>query len=150
MELKLRPIGVVHNQVPPGTRRIPREKVESEIAISPEWVDALDDVEGFSHLWVIFHFSQSPSPDTPRVHPQGRDDAPLVGIFATRSPVRPNPIGLALVELLALEGDRLRVRGLDAYDGTPVLDLKPYLPDGDSLPQARVPDWLARFQTDES
>lgn len=149
MEFELRSIGVVHNQVPSGTRRIPREEVESEIVISPEWVDALEGVEGFSHLWVIFHFSQSPSPDTPRVHPQGRDDAPLVGIFATRSPVRPNPIGLALVELLALEGDRLRVRGLDAYDGTPVLDLKPYLPGGDSMPYARVPEWLVRLQTDE-
>jgi tRNA-Thr(GGU) m(6)t(6)A37 methyltransferase TsaA len=150
MEVTLRPIGVVHNQIPPGTRRIARQEVESEIVINPEWVDALEGVEGFSHLWVIFHFSQSPSPETPRVHPQGRDDVPFVGIFSTRSPVRPNPIGLALVELLALDGNRLCVRGLDAFDGTPVLDLKPYLPEGDSSPQARVPHWLVRLQIDKS
>ena len=63
------------------------EEVESEIVVNPAWVDALEGVEGFSHLWVIFQFSLSPSPETPRVHPQGRDDVPLVGIFATRSPV---------------------------------------------------------------
>jgi tRNA-Thr(GGU) m(6)t(6)A37 methyltransferase TsaA len=72
-----------------------------------------------------------------------------VGRFATRSPVRPNPIGMTPVELLAVEGNCLRVRGLDAFDGTPVLDLKPYLPQGDSLPQACVPDWLTRLQNGE-
>ena len=83
---------------------------------------------------------------------QGHQLRPQIGVqadFATRSPVRPNPIGLALVELLTLEEDRLRVRGLDAYDGTPVLDLKPYLPAGESMPDARVPEWLVRLQTDE-
>jgi len=146
-ELRLRPIGIVQNGVPPGTQDVYWEDVASEIVVSPEWAGALDGIEGFSHLWVIFYFSQSLPPDSPRVHPQGRSDMPLVGRFATRAPFRPNPIGLTAVELLAVEDNRLRVRGLDTFDGTPVLDLKPYLPRGDSLPEARVPDWLTRLQS---
>ena len=146
LELTLHPIGVVRNDVPPGTRDVRWQDVESEIVVNPEWAGALDGVEGFSHLWVLFYFSQSPPPESLRTHPQGRADAPLVGRFATRTPVRPNPIGLTPVELLAVEGNRLCVRGLDTFDGTPVLDLKPYLPGGDSLPEARVPDWLTRLQ----
>lgn len=146
MELTLRPIGVVHNAVLSGQREIEWETIESEIVINPEWADALDGIEGFSHVWVLFHLSGSPSPESLRTHPQGQDDAPLVGRFATRSPVRPNPIGLTPVELLAIEGNCLQVVGLDAFDGTPVLDLKPYLPRGDSIPHARVPGWLARLQ----
>ena len=146
MELTLRPIGVVRNGISSGRREIRWQEIESEIVINPEWADALDGIEGFSHLWVLFYLSESPLPESLRTHPQGCDDTPLVGRFATRSPVRPNPIGLTPVELLAVEGNCLRVRGLDAFDGTPVLDLKPYLPRGDSLPHARVPDWLARLQ----
>ena len=142
MELKLRPIGVVRNGIPPDRPEVEWEPLESEIVVDAEWADALDGIAGFSHAWVLFFLSNSPPPESPRTHPQGRADLPLVGRFATRSPVRPNPIGMTSVELLAVEGNRLRVRGLDAFDGTPVLDLKPYLPRGDSIPDARVPDWL--------
>jgi tRNA-Thr(GGU) m(6)t(6)A37 methyltransferase TsaA len=145
MELRLHPIGFVHNDFSTGGRDIEWQDVESEIMIEPEWTDALTGIQDFSHLWVIFYFTQSSQPATARTRPQGRADAPLVGRFATRSPVRPNPIGMTPVELLAIRGSRLRVRGLDAFDGTPVLDLKPYLPRGDSLPHARVPDWLTRL-----
>ena len=147
MEIRLRPIGVVNNEVASGGREIEWEAIESEIVIFPEWVDALDGVEGFSHVWVLFHFSQLLPLESLRTHPQSRDDAPLVGRFATRSPVRPTPIGMTPVELLAVEENCLRVRGLDAFDGTPVLDLKPYLPRGDSIPDARVPNWLRRLQS---
>jgi tRNA-Thr(GGU) m(6)t(6)A37 methyltransferase TsaA len=146
MEVTLRPIGVVHNSVSSGRREVKWEKVESEIEVNSEWADALDGIEDFSHVWVLFYLSGSLPPESPRTRPQGRDDAPLVGRFATRSPVRPNPIGLTPVELLAIEGNRLQVMGLDAFDGTPVLDLKPYLPRGDSISHARVPDWLTRLQ----
>jgi tRNA-Thr(GGU) m(6)t(6)A37 methyltransferase TsaA len=146
MEIRLHPIGVVRNEVGSGGREVEWEAVDSEILIDPEWVDALDGIDGFSHVWVLFYFSASPRPEAARTHPQGRGDLPLVGRLATRSPVRPNPIGLTPVELLAVEGNCLRVRGLDAFDGTPVLDLKPYLPRGDSIPDARVPDWLTQLQ----
>jgi len=147
MQVTLRPIGVVHNSIPSGHGEVRWEEIESELTIDAEWAGALDGIDGFSHVWVIFFLSGSPPPDAPRTHPQGRGDLPLVGRFATRSPVRPNPIAMTAVELLAVEGNRLQVRGLDAFDGTPVLDLKPYLPRGDSIPQARVPDWLTRLQT---
>jgi len=146
VNLVLHPIGIVHNPIPSGKRDIRWETVDSQVVIEPAWADALDGIEGFSHIWVLFQLSQSAPPESPCTHPQGREDAPLVGRFATRTPVRPNPIGMTAVELLAVEGNRLQVRGLDAFDGTPVLDLKPYLPQGDSLPQARVPDWLTRLQ----
>ncbi|GAB4539221.1 MAG: tRNA (N6-threonylcarbamoyladenosine(37)-N6)-methyltransferase TrmO [Anaerolineae bacterium] len=146
MKLELYPIGVVHNDISSGRREVQWETVESQITINPEWAGALDGIEDFSHIWVIFCFSQSRSPEMLRTRPQGCEDAPLVGRFATRSPVRPNPIGMTPVELLAVEGNRLQVRGLDAFDGTPVLDIKPYLPRGDSIPEARVPGWLSRLQ----
>jgi tRNA-Thr(GGU) m(6)t(6)A37 methyltransferase TsaA len=146
LELVLQPVGFVRNDVQSGGPDVDWKTVASVIEINPEWIAALEGIEDFSHVWVLFYFSQSPAPEAPLIHPQRREDMPLVGLFATRSPVRPNPIGLTPVELLAVEAGRLRVRGLDAVDGTPVLDLKPYLPRGDSLPDARVPDWLTRLQ----
>jgi tRNA-Thr(GGU) m(6)t(6)A37 methyltransferase TsaA len=145
-ELVLQPIGFVRNDIRSRGRDVDWKTITSIIVINPEWIAALEGIEDFSHVWVLFYLSQSPPPDAPRVHPQRREDMPLVGLFATRSPVRPNPIGLTPVELLAVEEGRLQVRGLDAINGTPVLDLKPYLPGGDSLPDARVPDWLTRLQ----
>lgn len=145
----LRPIGVVRNSISSGGREVRWEAVESDILLDPVWAEALEGITGFSHVWVLFCFSQSAPPESLRTHPQGRADVPLVGRFATRSPSRPNPIGMTPVELLAVEGNCLRVRGLDAFDGTPVLDIKPYLPQGDSLLQARVPDWLTRLQNGE-
>jgi tRNA-Thr(GGU) m(6)t(6)A37 methyltransferase TsaA len=150
MEVTLRPIGVVYNKIPSGRPDVEWDKIESEIEVNSEWIGALDGIEGFSHVWVLFYLSGSPPPEALRTRPQGRDDAPLVGRFATRSPVRPNPIGLTPVDLVGIEGNRLRVIGLDAFDGTPVLDLKPYLPRGDSIPHARVPEWLTRLQAKSS
>lgn len=144
-QLILRPIGWVRNSVSSGGREVCWDAIESCIALDPAWAEGLQGITGFSHVWVLFYFSQSPPPESLCTHPQGREDAPLVGRFATRSPTRPNPIGMTAVELLAVEGNCLRVRGLDAFDGTPVLDIKPYLPHGDSLPHARVPDWLRRL-----
>jgi tRNA-Thr(GGU) m(6)t(6)A37 methyltransferase TsaA len=92
--------------------------------MDPEFELGLTDIEGFSHLFVIWMFDRSEGYEllgTPPI-----DDRPH-GVFATRSPRRPNPIGLTVVELLGREGRRLRVRGVDMLDGTPVLDLKPYL-----------------------
>jgi tRNA-Thr(GGU) m(6)t(6)A37 methyltransferase TsaA len=80
-----------------------------------------------------------------KVHPRGREDMPLLGVFATRTPYRPNPIGLTLVELMKVEGNVLTVRGLDAFDGTPVLDIKPF-DYWDIAEAARVPEWWTRLK----
>jgi tRNA-Thr(GGU) m(6)t(6)A37 methyltransferase TsaA len=79
------------------------------------------------------------------LHPQRCEDLPLVGLFATRSPARPNPIGVQVVDLVSREGTVLTVRHLDALNNSPVLDVKPYLPRGDSVPDAITPAWVSRL-----
>ena len=141
---EVRPIGVVRSPV-----KEPRpdgwEQVEAEIVVRPELEAALDGLEGFSHVLVLFWFDRLPEAEREtvlRVHPRRDERAPLRGVFATRSSVRPNPIGLTLVRLLSRRGNVLRVRGLDALDGTPVVDIKPYLPPYDSAEPIRLPDWV--------
>ena len=114
----------------------------SQIIINDNLAQALDGIDGFSHLFVIFWMSQIPEDKRMilKVHPRGRMDMPLLGVFATRTNLRPNPIGLTLVELLKVEGTTLIVRGLDAFDGTPILDIKPF-DSWDNAEKARVPEW---------
>lgn len=144
--LTLRPIGrVVRGHAGPD-RSDRWEEEEAEIEIDPAWAGALDGIEGFSHIWVVWWLDRSDGPpDGLRVRPQRREDMPLVGIFATRSPQRPNPVAISAVRLLERQGARLRVQGLDACQGTPVLDLKPYLRRGDQIRGPTAPDWLERL-----
>jgi len=151
--LTLRPIGHVENGVQKGEQAI-WEEMESRIVLDGQWAEGLRGLEGFSHLVVIFWLDRPNQAEVPlQVHPEAKEDMPLVGLFATRTPLRPNPIGLTSVELLSVEGTTLRVRGLDAFDGTPVLDIKPYLIRGDLKPDASVPGWLrqlwAKHDTEE-
>lgn len=125
---EMQPIGFVSSpyaetaQIPKGCGA--KHEAEGVLDILPEFEEGLTDIEGFSHLFVIwvFHkvegFSLMGKPPT--------DDRPH-GVFATRSPYRPSPIGLTVVELIRREGSRLYVRGVDMLDGTPILDIKPYL-----------------------
>jgi tRNA (adenine37-N6)-methyltransferase len=122
------PIGVVRSpfsdtgQVPKGLGA--EHRAEGVLEIAPALEPGLADIEGFSHLYVIWVFDRVTEVELTARPPS--DDRPH-GVFATRSPQRPNPIGLTVVELLAREGCRLRVAGVDMLDGTPILDLKPYL-----------------------
>ena len=97
----------------------------------------------YSHIIVCFVLDRlgadRPRPTT--LHPGG-DAAPPQGVLATRSQLRPTPLGVSVVQLLSVDGRRLRVLGLDAIDGTPVLDIKPYIPHYDSVPSARIPGWV--------
>jgi tRNA-Thr(GGU) m(6)t(6)A37 methyltransferase TsaA len=143
--LTLKPIGHVENDVHPGEHVI-WEEMNSRIVLHDQWVDGLEGLEEFSHIVVIFWLHRPQDTEVPlKVHPQGKEEMPLVGLFATRTPLRPNPIAVTSVELLAVEGGTLLVRGLDAFDGTPVLDIKPYLIRGDCEPSASVPEWLQRL-----
>ena len=124
----MRPIGYVRSpyQEP---REVPRglgakHDVEGVLEILPEFAPGLTDIEGFSHLFVLWMFDRSEGFELMGTPPT--DNRPH-GVFATRSPYRPNPIGLTVVELLRREGPRLHVRGIDMLEGTPILDLKPYL-----------------------
>ena len=133
-----RPIGVVRNRLtasPAGGW----QNVRSDLILHDELELSLDDLDGFSHVIVLFHFHAIPN-DVPRPLKQrvgGRE----VGLFATRHQLRPNPIGIGIARIVHRRKNVLRVRGLDAINGTPVLDLKPYLPPYDAIPEAELPDW---------
>ena len=115
-----------------------KHEAEGVLEISPELEAGLTDVEGFSHLIVLWVFDRAEGFDLLGTPPS--DDRPH-GVFATRSPRRPNPIALTVVELLRREGTRLHVRGVDMLDGTPILDIKPYL--SNVPPESLRRGWLA-------
>jgi tRNA-Thr(GGU) m(6)t(6)A37 methyltransferase TsaA len=141
--MTLKPIGVVRNEVKQPIRHGWGEIV-SEIVVDSDLTEALDNLDEFSHLIVLYWMHELPAGrQLPlKVHPMGKSELPLVGRFATRSPSRPNPVGQATVELLERRANILKVKGLDAIDGTPVIDIKPYLPGYDSANDARVPLWI--------
>ena len=119
----------------------------SQIILHKPLAEALDGIQDFSHLFVVFwmHEISEDERETLKVHPRGRSDMPLVGIFATRTPFRPNPIGVTLVEILRVEDNTITVRGLDAFDDTPILDLKPF-DYWDTVKDARIPEWRVRLE----
>lgn len=144
-QISMRPIGFVRSPFT-DTKNIPKgfgvtHVAEGELEILPEFEAGLKDVEGFSHLFVIWAFHRSEGFDLEARPPF---DDRVHGVFATRSPQRPNPIGLTVVELLGRDGARLRVKGLDMLDGTPILDLKPYM---SSIPAEKLRrGWLAEAE----
>jgi tRNA-Thr(GGU) m(6)t(6)A37 methyltransferase TsaA len=141
----MQPIGYVRSPYK-DTREIPKglgakQEAEGFLEIRAEFEPGLTDIEGFSHLIVIWVFDRSGAFDLVGTPPS--DDRPH-GVFATRSPRRPNPIGLTVVELLCRDGAVLRVRGIDMLEGTPVLDIKPYL---SNIPAERLRrGWLAEAE----
>ena len=142
-QIVLRPIGYVKTDAV-GDEVRDKNRI-SQIVLHEGLVEALDGVTGFSHVFVLFWLNQvTDQPRALKSHPRGRMDMPLLGVFALRTGLRPNPIGLTLVELLKVEGNVLTVRGLDAYDGTPVLDIKPF-DSWDNAENARVPDWWIKL-----
>jgi tRNA-Thr(GGU) m(6)t(6)A37 methyltransferase TsaA len=119
-----RPIGMVENGFPLGTPGDTMRAAESRIVLDPKWAPGLQGLEKEPRILVVFHFHLSSGYELHQ-HPRGDTTRPRRGVFALRSPRRPNPIGVTEVDLLEIRGNVLRVRGLDAVDGTPVLDLKP-------------------------
>jgi len=113
----------------------------SRIRLLSRHAAALGGLKGYSHVVVLFWVHRAKDWKMPKHHHK----PPHVKVFATRMPVRPNPIGMSVVELadFSVESGELVVKGLDALDGTPVLDIKPYIPNFDSCPEARVPEWVA-------
>jgi tRNA-Thr(GGU) m(6)t(6)A37 methyltransferase TsaA len=140
------PIGVVRNGVT-AARDEEWGRVVSEIQLEPELADGLVGLEQFSHVLVLFlmHEARFDAVTQLTRRPRDRTDMPLVGVFAQRARHRPNPIAVTAVELKRVEGASLFVRGLDAIDGTPVLDVKPHVPAFDAPGHPRVPDWMSRL-----
>jgi tRNA-Thr(GGU) m(6)t(6)A37 methyltransferase TsaA len=148
-KIALKPIGFVKTK---AVGKEVRDKSNvSEIVFREDLAEALDGIEDFSHLFVIFwmHETSEEERRTMKVRPRGRRNMPLLGAFATRTPHRPNPIGLTLVELLEVEGNVVTVRGLDAFDGTPVLDIKPF-DYWDVAEDARVPEWWMKLEKEKT
>ncbi|MBI4298011.1 MAG: tRNA (N6-threonylcarbamoyladenosine(37)-N6)-methyltransferase TrmO [Chloroflexi bacterium] len=146
MKLDVRPVGWVRNRIE-GPKHEGWQEVVSEIEVEPELAECLEGIEGFSHIQVLFWFHKLSAKERAmrKFHPRDREDLPIVGSFATRSQRRPNPIGLTTARLLERNGNVLRVQGLDALDGTPVLDIKPYSRGLDEAEEVRVPEWVERF-----
>jgi tRNA-Thr(GGU) m(6)t(6)A37 methyltransferase TsaA len=142
-EIKIRPIGFVRNEESDhfgGWR-----DVVSELVIDEKYQGALQGLEDYSHLIVIYWLHNVDTCDIRHV-PQGKvGEVPEVGIFACRCPSRPNPFGLSTVKLLSIRANVLKVQGLDAMNGTPILDMKPYTPQYDSVKDATVPEWVQKL-----
>jgi tRNA-Thr(GGU) m(6)t(6)A37 methyltransferase TsaA len=151
--IKMSPIGWVRRTSPDEDTR--DRSLLCQIVLAKELADAADGLDDWSHVYVIYWLSDVPRAPEPTVHfPAERDGAPPLGILATRAPIHPNPIGLTLVELVKREKNVLQVRGLDAYDGTPILDIKPY-PDWERgrfivVTDFRAPEWVREIVQQES
>lgn len=136
MSYRLAPIGRV--EVKEGT---------AAVRLFDEFADGLLGLDQWSHVQVLYWFDKNDTPANRkvlRVHPRGNRENPLTGVFACRSPFRPNLIALTVCRIVAVEAARVRLEAIDAYDGTPVLDLKPFTPADAPSQGVKVPDWARR------
>jgi len=140
--LAYRPVGVIHSPLkePFGApiQSVAARDVEGVVELFPQYAEALRDIEGFSHLILIYHFHMS-GKSSLIVRPYLDDETH--GVFATRGPARPNPIGISVVRLARVDGTRLHITGVDILDGTPLLDIKPYIPQFDAIETEKI-GWL--------
>jgi tRNA-Thr(GGU) m(6)t(6)A37 methyltransferase TsaA len=120
---------------------------KARVQIFPEFCDALEGIDGFSHIIILYWFhlrDNEKERSVLQVIPRRHTKKVKVGVFACRSPSRPNPIGLCVVKLMKVENCVLAVKGLDAFEGSPIIDIKPYIPRADSILNACVPEWTGR------
>ncbi len=144
MSIKYKPIGFIHTpfKEPKGVpiQPVAGEDIEGKVEILPDYVEGLKDLEGFSHIILIYHLHLSKKPSL-LVKPYM--DEKLRGVFATRAPSRPNPIGLSIVRLVKIKGNMVYIKDVDIVDGTPLLDIKPYVPEFDLREVNRI-GWLEK------
>ncbi|OQX23202.1 MAG: tRNA (N6-threonylcarbamoyladenosine(37)-N6)-methyltransferase TrmO [Desulfobacteraceae bacterium IS3] len=162
----LKPVGIIRSEIKePALRsdkdgialkeklknvRAERNKIRnliSDILIDPEFEELLEGIEDYSHILVLFWAHKVPeeSRKLTKVHPMGLKEMPKRGIFATCSPARPNPVLLTAVKLLERKGNILKVQGLEAVDGTPVVDIKPYVKGYHSAENPKSPEWMEKI-----
>ena len=143
-EIKYKPIGVIHSpfKEPRGVAIQPTagQNIEGTVEIFPEYIEGLEDIEKFSHIILIYHFHLSREFSL-KVKPYM--DNQVHGVFATRAPSRPNHIGISIVRLIKVEKGKLYIKDLDIVDGTPLLDIKPYVPEFD-IRQVKKIGWLKK------
>ncbi len=143
-EIKYKPIGVVHSQFkePKGTPIQPAgaKNIDGTVELFPKYVEGLKDLEGFSHIILIYHFHLSKEMPL-KVKPYM--DSEVHGVFAMRGPSRPNPVGISVVRLIRIEDNILHIQEVDIVDGTPLLDIKPYIPEFDIRKVEKI-GWLEK------
>ena len=145
MQIIMEPIGYVRNEVT-ERKDVAWGEDTSTIVLGEPFISGLRGLEDFSHVIILYYLDKAKYVKEKHLQrrPQNREDMPLVGIFSQRGKDRPNQIGMTSVEIISVEEDKLVVKGLDAIDGTPVLDIKPYYPVYDKK-EASVPDWVDRL-----
>jgi tRNA-Thr(GGU) m(6)t(6)A37 methyltransferase TsaA len=148
-KIKYMPIGIIHSPFK-KLQGIPIQPtaakgIKGTVEIFPEYIEGLKDIEGFSHIILIFYFHLSKKTDL-KVKPYM--DEQTRGVFATRAPSRPNPIGLSVVRLVGVEGTILHIKDVDIVNGTPLLDIKPYVPEFDGIEVAKI-GWLEQKTTED-
>ncbi len=132
-KFKIFPIGIIK-----------KNDEATHIEIYPEYTDGLMGLDQFSHILVFYWFHENDTSEkrkTLQVHPRGDKMNPLSGVFATRSPRRPNPIGISICRILSVDGNKIHIDQIDGFNGSPVIDIKPYFPDMDSISDAITPGW---------
>ena len=143
-EIKYIQIGIIHSpfKEPKGTPIQPRaaQGIDGTVEVFQEYTEGLKDIDGFSHVILVYHFHLSKESSL-KVKPFMDDQTH--GVFSTRAPNRPNPIGISVVQLVKIEGNILQVKDLDIVDGTPLLDIKPYVPEFD-IRDAKKKGWLEK------
>ena len=161
--MKIRPVGIVKSQIKEPSLVVKSRDLEwkgvlenarkersviSEILIFDDFAGILDGIEDFSHILVLYwaHLASEEGRSLIKAHPMGRKDLPLVGIFSTCSPVRPNPICVSAVRLVERNGNLMKVKYLDAIDGSPVIDIKPYTPSYYTTREVKVSKWMEQIQ----
>ncbi|MBU2052513.1 tRNA (N6-threonylcarbamoyladenosine(37)-N6)-methyltransferase TrmO [Patescibacteria group bacterium] len=142
-KITLTPIGIVKNNTH-KTRFGSFKNEVSEIVLKKKFTKALTGIEDYSHLIIVFWMDKMK--DKVITHrPQGNPDVPIVGIFSCRCPQRPNPIAVTTVKLLSRKGNKLKVKGLDILNKTPIIDIKPYWPVYDEVKRAKIPKWVSKL-----
>jgi len=161
--MQIRPVGIVKSKIKKPSLVVKWRDLEwkgvlkdarkeqsmiSEILISGDFTGILDGIEDFSHILVLYwaHLASEEDRSLIKAHPMGRKDLPEVGIFSTCSPARPNPICVSAVPLLERNGNLLKVKCLDAIDGSPVIDIKPYAPSYYTLSEVKVSKWMEQIE----
>jgi len=144
MKIEYRPIGVIHtpfkNREGMPIQPAGADGVRGTVEVFQAFTGGLQDLEGFSHIILLYHFHKSP--DSPLLVTPFMDSQPR-GVFSTRAPKRPNPIGISVVKLVKIEGSDLHIENIDILDETPLLDIKPYVPEFDHYPVDRI-GWLEK------
>ncbi|MBI4177135.1 MAG: tRNA (N6-threonylcarbamoyladenosine(37)-N6)-methyltransferase TrmO [Candidatus Aenigmarchaeota archaeon] len=141
-EIKIKPIGFVKNGIKKPRFGNFADEI-SEIVVDKKFADGLDNIGDYSHVIIVYWMDKVKGYVT-KHKPQGT--GPLVGIFACRCAQRPNPVAITTVKLLGRNGNKIKVKGLDVLNGTPVIDIKPYWPQYDKVRNGKVPSWVGRLK----